>query len=305
MRINSVNVDFCEQIKSINELLKKEIQDEYYCVLFLDNFYLKEFKDIFQKNHFVHEILFYGYDDTAESYKCYGYLGHSYQRFELSYEEVERGFAGALKHIRETLGWHEYMFLTMDIVAHDKEYPYRNDYFIEKLKQYMQGEIPYNMYYDNRFYMRETKDSRIAFGVNVIEAVSDYVDMLLGMGKDNSIYDQFVSQQAAFNMLWSFYKGMGKRLCYFAEKNGLEKTLEKYITDYYDNVVKRSELIRLLYLKLSVMVRQGRRVENVLNSMAENLLQIRQRERVILTGYLNEIHTSYPITSCSFSIYTK
>lgn len=102
---------------------------------------MKAFREFFQKDHFVHEILFYGYDDVAESYKCYGYLRHSYQHFELSYEEVEKGFEDALRHIRELVGWHEYMFLTMDIVAHDEEYPNRNDYINIKMKGLLSMEI--------------------------------------------------------------------------------------------------------------------------------------------------------------------
>ena len=171
LRINSINIAFCEQIKDINKVITNEIADEYYCVLFLDSYDLRIFSDCFHQRHSVHEVLFYGYDNILKIYNCYGYVGNSYQCFELSYNEVELSFLNALKYIWETSGWHEYMFMTMDIVAHNKKYPYTNYYFIKKLKQYLQGEISSYMYCENRYYMMESKDSRIAFGIKAINLV--------------------------------------------------------------------------------------------------------------------------------------
>lgn len=289
MRINSVNVDFCEQIEDINELLRKELFDEYYCVLFLDFYELSCFKDYFHRKHYIHEILFYGYDDDVERYKCYGYLRHLYQCFEVPYDEVKRSFGVAIKYIRNGSGWHEYMFITMDLVAHDKEYPYRNDYFIGKLEQYTIGEIPYTMCYEHRLYMIGSKESRIAFGVNVIDVLIHYFNMLQIMAQNGTIYDQYVNQQPAFNMLWSFYEGMVKRLSYFMERNGLEKILERYVTDYRVEVVRRSKMIRMLYIKLDGKVVMGQVLDNVLASIMDNLVQIKKREKEILIGYLNSV----------------
>ena len=289
MRINSVNVEFCEQIEDINEVLRKEIFKEYYCVLFLDFNELSCFQQYYHKKHYIHEILFYGYDDEVKRYKCYGYLDNLYQCFEITYDEVKKSFGDAIKHIRNGSGWQEYMFITMDLVAHDKEYPYRNDYFIEKLEEYIKGKMPYTLYYGHRLYMIESKESRIAFGVNIVEVLIQYLNMLQVMTHNGTIYDQFANQQPAINMLWSFYEGMEKRLSYFVEKNGLEKILEKYVIDYRIEVVRRSKMIRMLYIKLVGKVVMGQVLDNVLVSIMDNLVEIKRREKEILIGYLTSV----------------
>ncbi len=289
LRINSINIAFCEQIKDINKVITNEIADEYYCVLFLDSYDLRIFSDCFHQRHSVHEVLFYGYDNILKIYNCYGYVGNSYQCFELSYNEVELSFLNALKYIWETSGWHEYMFMTMDIVAHNKKYPYTNYYFIKKLKQYLQGEISSYMYYENRYYMMESKDSRIAFGIKAINLVLEYLELLRIMVRDGSIYEKFVSQQSPFNMLWSIYEGMTKRLQYFAKWNGWENELEQQIIDYKEKVARRSEIARMLYIKLSCKIKMNYNLESVLDSLVDNLVQIRNQEKEILTEYLNKV----------------
>lgn len=289
MRMNSVNADFCAQIKDINDVLKKELANEYYCVLFLDCYYLSPLQWFYHNIHYAHEVLFYGYDDSLRIYKCYGYLDNSYQRFELSYDEVEQGFKEALKYVRERDGWDEYMFITMDIVLHETDYPYINDSFIEKLKLYIEGEIPCKIYYENRFYMKRTQGDCIVSGINIIDAFCNYVNTLCTLLENNTLYDSFVNQLNAFNMFWSFHVGMLKRLRYFADINGLSDKLEHFILDYDVNIVRRSKLVRMLYVKLICQVERKYKISNILQGIAENLNQIKTAEKEIISKYIEAI----------------
>ena len=92
MKISSIGTHVCSQINEIATVLKRYICAESYCALFLDFYYLKCANYTYEKNHYAHELLFYGYDDTIQIFNAYGYIDKSYRYVKISYTEVREAF---------------------------------------------------------------------------------------------------------------------------------------------------------------------------------------------------------------------
>lgn len=113
MRMSSVHLHFCIQIEDIVDALKNQISKdkEYYCILFLDFYYLQSLDTFYKQRHYVHELLFYGYDDTKKCFDVYGYIGTSYKYINLSYTDVRNAFQSAFKYVAD--GWNKHMLMTL------------------------------------------------------------------------------------------------------------------------------------------------------------------------------------------------
>lgn len=284
IRVSNINIDICRQITDICDILKHKIQKKYYCILFLD-FLELECTRFYGKTHFVHELLFYGYDDQQRIFKCYGYINRKYQKIDLSYNEVNRGFLNSVKYIELTDGWEEYMLITMQKVGHKGIYPYSNDEFIEKLENYIQGDLSEKANYENLLYYNESTNTVKAMGINVTDIFVKYLDMLA----HNLSYAEFESQLPAFNVYKYYHERINERLKYFAEINNYRKYLNKFLSAYNQDVVERCGTIRLLYLKCLELIRQRLSVAKVLTHMSTIFEQIKGSEQEILSGYLDTV----------------
>lgn len=284
IRVSNINIDICRQITDICDILKRKIQKKYYCILFLDFFEL-ECTSSYGKTHFVHELLFYGYDDQQRIFKCYGYINRKYQKIDLSYNEVNRGFLSSVKYIELTDGWEEYMLITMQKVGHKGIYPYNNNEFVEKLESYIQGDLSEKINYENLLYYNESMNTAKATGINVTDIFIKYLNMLI----HNLSYDEFDSQLSAFNVYTYYHERINERLKYFAGINNYSKYLNRYLSTYNQDVIERCRIIRLLYLKCLELIRQRLSVAKVLTRMSRIFEQIKGSEQEILSEYLDTV----------------
>lgn len=284
IRMSSINIDVCRQVVDICDILKSQIRKKYYCVLFLD-FYELECTRFYCRNHYVHELLFYGYDEKQRTFKCYGHVNRKYRKLDLSYNEVNKGFLNSINYIALTNGWEEYMLITMHKVGHKGSYPYDNNEFIEKVDNYIQGSLSARISYENLLYYNESETTITAMGINVTDVFIQYLNLMI----HNFSYEDFESQLPAFNVYKYYHNRIDERLRYFAHVNNYEKYLNKDIHAYYQEVVERCRIIRLMYLKLLVLIEQKLPIVKVLAQMMKTCEQIKRSEQEILSGYMDTV----------------
>lgn len=68
IQLSSMNRTICSQFRDIVSVLQGSIAKKYYCALFMDFYYLSCAEVYYGKHHFIHEVLFYGYDNIAENF---------------------------------------------------------------------------------------------------------------------------------------------------------------------------------------------------------------------------------------------
>lgn len=82
----------CETIKKfkidIVELIRDEIKEGWYVYICIDEFYIPE-RDVYQKEHFLHDCLVYGFDDSKKEFYIIGYNDkRMYRESKASYTQI-------------------------------------------------------------------------------------------------------------------------------------------------------------------------------------------------------------------------
>ena len=198
----------------------------------MDFYYLSCAEVYYGKHHFIHEVLFYGYDNIAENFSCYGYFEHLYRLFSLPYGEVRQAFEGALEYIEAMDGWEEYMMITMRKFDHKMPSPYSNGMFLEKLETYVKGEVTEQFQHDNLMYLKPSEKSVSCAGRRVNEVFLKYIDMLMELLGEGNLDERIDSQITAFNVFKCCHNDIAERLAFFAERNGAEQELGDFIQEY-------------------------------------------------------------------------
>ena len=93
-RFLDVKEESFSDIEGINIInyIREKIDEGIFINIHLDEYYLS-CKEIYQKKHFVHENLVYGYDDNSEEIYIYGIdNNHRYSKIKVKYTEVMEGF---------------------------------------------------------------------------------------------------------------------------------------------------------------------------------------------------------------------
>ena len=83
----------CETIKKFKidvvELIRNEIKEGWYVYICIDEFYIPA-REAYQKEHFVHDCLVYGFDDLKKEFYIIGYNDkHMYRESRASYTQMK------------------------------------------------------------------------------------------------------------------------------------------------------------------------------------------------------------------------
>lgn len=232
---------------------KKNLEEGCYVNIHLDEFYISE-KDFFQRRHYVHENLIYGYSDEERVFYAFGFgKKQKVQSFEITYEELlwgyEKGklfsFCGA-KYLTGEYPWP----VTLCSLKEIPEYSFEISCFVDKLKKHL---------YPSENEMVEG-DLHI-YGVNIYDAV---LSELRGES-DKGFVD--------FRVLQIFYeqkKCIRRRLEFLQEKYSMETELEEFWTEY-KKVEGSFQRIRLIYMKQLVMEGRADTLDKAVLSETVNL----------------------------------
>ncbi|BBH20596.1 hypothetical protein Back11_19410 [Paenibacillus baekrokdamisoli] len=115
------------QVKSTTNViqeLKNSIDANRPVLLFIDCFYEKIRFDAYNKHHWVHIVLVYGYDDEIQAFDILEHkyaTGFTYDEFKFSYEDAQNCYEGYLRNLSRTdfTGYIEY---SLDPEFKDREY---------------------------------------------------------------------------------------------------------------------------------------------------------------------------------------
>lgn len=107
-------------VKSIVELLIDRLDEDWYSVIFVDQYYIKG-TAAYQQWHYSHEIFIYGYDKNRRIFKAVSY-GHKMFMLDITFEDLEVGFQEVFSVPSFTEeGWHEYTLMLYQFIKHTEE----------------------------------------------------------------------------------------------------------------------------------------------------------------------------------------
>ena len=229
-----------EDMKKIDDILcytKSALDAGWYVDIHLDEYYLS-CKEGYNRRHYVHENLVYGYSDDREVVYAYGF---GKNRKMVSYEIPYMEFLYAYEKGR--------IFYFSGASYLDGEYPYSLD--LRKLRFQAAEEFTLEKFkLQLKEYICPQKEEIVnddfhVYGINVIAFIRNCIN-------DNNIN---VIDFRTFQLLYEHKKCLLNRFCYLAEKYDKREELAGIIQEY-KSIVSAYQNIRLVYL------RQLKREEN-------------------------------------------
>lgn len=266
-RMSIVTFDLFDENEIVK--IKKIIDNEKYICLFVDEFYVEGML-FFEKSHFDHELMIYGYNDEKQVLYCsfYGDDAHYVLR-EVSYDS----FCNALKStfLNRDLPFILYSF------HKDNQWMrpyYRIDpkYILLMLKKYIYAT---NFLFDRR-HINPIKCSELnSYGINVY---GDIIAYLEDMARQECSIDL-----RQFYLLYEHKLLMGKRLQYLFEENILET---QEVVEQYMEVVRMGRLILNYAIRYNVFLKVKRDVIPTKNNIISKIESIEVVEKKIINDVI-------------------
>lgn len=284
LRHSFVCGNILHSVEDIVDLLINRIDEDWYSVLFVDQYYIKG-TSAYLKEHYSHEMLIYGYNKKERIFRAISYARKMFV-LNISFDDLSKGYKrvfGISEFIKE--GWHEYTLILYQFVKHTKEYPYDRDTFLKKIEMYVKGELPDIIYYENLLYM-QYNEQKCFFGVKTNDIL--YAQMaadkhlFLKTSGDKKQYDLF-NRYVVIYKYTEFHKGLLKRMrACFGFQN--ENAVIQEVIKEYEKIVKICEETRLLYLKLQVLSEKNNKVRAImtLDSIMRKIKYVKENEPMIL-----------------------
>lgn len=291
MRFSFTGDEVMSHISDIVGLIRTRIIKGWYCILFLDCFYIQGTVD-YQKNHYAHEILLYGYDDTKQIIQAV-IFDNALKSIFIPYNDMEMSYREALTYVKDRPGWDEYMLMQIRPVDEHKEvYPFNVHFFIRKLKGYLNAQMEEAYYYNEFIYLKcEKKQCYPGIQMNraVLEMVNELKNQYKQLEMNTNKYALF-RQYHPLHTYSEFHKALVNRIQYFVSSYGYEDVACGIIGQYKE-IALLCEKIRLLYIKINRMVslKNDKGIEITLNKIGEYAEEIYLKEPVILSRLIKLI----------------
>lgn len=270
-------------IGCIVDFLIERIDMDWYGIIFVDQYYV-EGTPSYQKRHYAHELLVYGYDKNARMFNAIVY-GKKLQAVRISFDVLEKSFweVFSVPNFTEE-GGYEYTLMLYQFVKHTEDYPFDREAFLRKLELYRKGALPDKVFFEKLLYMSYEKQDCF-FGIRATEALI----AKMKMDKDKFINKLYEEESILFKLYSAFYtyaefhKALLKKMVFYAEYQNIYLENEKAFQEY-GGIVRISEQMRMLYLKLNVQFfrRDDLGVVRTLDAIIRDLDYISEKEPKIM-----------------------
>lgn len=184
------------------------LDNGYYVIGHFDEYYVS-CKEVYKKQHFDHDYLLYGYDDSKSGFLSIGYTGTftKYEEFVIKYNE----FYDASKYVPVEK-------LNINLLKPKTQFNYNIDIrsIREQLKEYLDSESKFFNNYDKRIY-----------GYNAVKRLCDRIENEI---KTNSDIDL-----RGVRALYELKNFMYMRIIYLND-NGYIKISDNRVKEYGDYV---------------------------------------------------------------------
>ena len=157
----------------IIEIIKHHIRNNQYVVVFVDEYYLPG-TQLFGYQHFLHEELIYGYDDSQHTLYSLGMsLARCYARLEYTYEDFKIAYQNGYKcDVHGNIEWaRNHRIITLDPNAYSTQYPYSSSRVINKLR----GIIDNTVLPDDVFFLNTAQKGTLITNQRYVERIVNLI----------------------------------------------------------------------------------------------------------------------------------
>ncbi len=257
-------------VDNILDYIIKNINMGYYLIINVDENYLPN-KLSYNRGHFIHPSLIYGYDNEKKQLKAIGFNQNIFQEITFDYAQFNEAYENGKLYYQYSAPWTEWSAIQLlRPKKFEKEYPFNHERFIKELKNYT-----LSIGDSIRLYSFEYYEDQVEYGLNVYDVFIQSMEDLL-QGKITSDY-------RAIHLLCEHKKCIYDRIEYVISRYNLEGEIVAQHEEY-KKVVNQSDIIRIKVLKnlrafgntsiyyptvSDLNLKQKAKVEDVINNMKE------------------------------------
>ena len=271
----SLGKDLMEKETDIIRFIIEKINQGYYLNIAVDEYYLPG-KEKYQKIHFIHHELVYGYDNFEKKVKALGFIeGGIFDESTFTYNAFAESYEQGKLYYRESAPW---TFRTAVQLFYSYGYnaphPFNIHKFLTELHNYLSATGDEETIY----YWRQNK-AQVSYGFNVYDVIITHLN--------NVLNGNFTIDYRAFHLLYEQKKAIAKRLDYIITQFKLSgKVLARY-EEYLLFAAGFNELrLKLFNLQHKVISSDGgvdfTELKKVIQPIIEKLNTVKEKERQIL-----------------------
>ena len=225
--------------KPVVETITQLLNANQYAVVFCDDYYLPNSALGAKRRHFLHETLFYGYDDEKhELYALAMTKQRQFGKMTHRYEDVENAFKqGDICNIHGSIEWvREHRIIALKVPDYSNIYPFDPLKLAEGLRTFVDGTISPKQ----RFYLDLEHKGKLYVGYDYVLFVANLVE------HSSPLFFRYVHH------LYEHAKLLKERIEYTKTYVNFD---EAYLSAFYDQVLILSQ-IRTKALKLDIMMEE-------------------------------------------------
>ncbi|MCL6591113.1 MAG: KR domain-containing protein [Firmicutes bacterium] len=277
--INEVSLgsQYMAREEDIIRFIIDNINQGKYLNVCVDEYYLP-CRMRFQKTHFIHHALVYGYDNRRRELKTIGFNRENViDQIPISYDEFRYAYEKGKDYYQESAPWTSQTAVQLFYLnGFDRPYPFNIKIFLDKLSNYLHSTPESNITY---YWM--LKEADVEYGFKVYDVVIEYTTKIL-QGIPAIDY-------RAFHLLYEHKNAIAKRLAYIIARYKMTgRIIQLY--DAYLKLVEHFKVIRLKYYDLENRFSYHTPGPDELKTAKETLLLLiemvksgKEQERILLT----------------------
>ncbi|OKP94770.1 hypothetical protein [Paenibacillus sp. P32E] len=245
------------------KFLIDSLENNHYIVTFVDEFYIPE-RVAYQKYHYIHDILIYGYDNTRKIFNVAGYnnkrvLGTS----EVEFLNFEKAFYSTLA-TGDLAKWADGMHLLQ--LKPENSYNFDLEIFIEFIEDYLSSSDT-----SYRLRMYENNNNKFIYGMDTYNSIIKYL-----MNIEDEIDIRF------FHIFYEHKKCMFSRIRFLIDELGIH--FNPLILEEYFDIERNALISRNLSLKYEII-----RQEQVISKIIQIIREIKCKEDHALNLLVNDL----------------
>lgn len=253
----------------INEIVRKFIDQEYYAYFQVDEYYIPE-TFCYQKEHFVHDIMIYGYDTEKQIFYVCGYnkeflFGRRICTFTEFQEALYANKCEKDKMWADKIRFYKY--------NRGMKYPLNTKLIKLYLKDYLNGESTFETY--DRY---DSTENDVVYGIKVYDLILKHINQV----KESIVHNERTRKldYRIFRFLFQYKKLMLMRLEYISKNDtDLGEIPEEYKEEY-----TCSKKIHGLALRFELL-----NDTSILDKMSRYITEMEKQDRIILKKVIDKL----------------
>ncbi|NLD50756.1 MAG: AMP-binding protein, partial [Clostridiaceae bacterium] len=271
----SLGTELLEKEMDIIRFINEKIDMGYYLNIAVDEFYLRG-KEKYQKTHFIHHALVYGYDNINRKVKVIGFgAGNVLDRISFDYDNFVEAYEKGKEYYKKSAPWTSRTAVQMFFSnGFDKPYPFNPAKVVRQLHDYL-----FSKGDDAIIYYWALKQEQITYGFGAYDVIINHLEAFFE-GK-------FSTDYRAIHLLAEHKKVIGQRLQYIIDSYRIDGRLFELCSEYM-KVVEAFNELRIKYFDLEYSF-SAQALENSAKELGMSLRQVidmiksaRDKERTLL-----------------------